>query len=76
MKASVLRVTTVFFFVAFIHRYLRSNECNNGNFIDVSSQVGAGSLFGLTFSPDGTMMFVNEKRNNYSIYKLLNEHCA
>ena len=33
----------------------------NGNFIDVSSQVGAGSLFGLTFSPDGTMMFVNEK---------------
>ena len=33
----------------------------NGNFIDVSSQVDAGSLFGLTFSPDGTMMFVNEK---------------
>ncbi len=33
----------------------------NGNFIDVSTQVAAGSLFGLTFSPDGTMMFVNEK---------------
>jgi len=33
----------------------------NGNFIDVSSQVGPGLLFGLTFSPDGTMMFVNEK---------------
>ena len=32
----------------------------NGNFIDVSSQVGPGLLFGLTFSPDGTMMFVNE----------------
>ena len=32
-----------------------------GNFIDVSSQVAANSLFGLTFSPDGTMMFVNEK---------------
>ena len=32
----------------------------NGNFIDVSSQVAKGnSLFGLTFSPDGTMMFVN-----------------
>ena len=32
-----------------------------GNFIDVSSQVAGNSLFGLTFSPDGTMMFVNEK---------------
>ncbi len=32
-----------------------------GNFTDVSSQVGGDSLFGLTFSPDGTMMFVNEK---------------
>ena len=32
----------------------------NGNFIDVSSQVDPGKLFGLTFSPDGTMMFVNE----------------
>ena len=31
-----------------------------GNFIDVSSQVGGNSLFGLAFSPDGTMMFVNE----------------
>ncbi len=38
-----------------------SSASYTGNFIDVSTQVAGDSLFGLTFSPDGTMMFVNEK---------------
>ena len=38
-----------------------SSASYTGNFIDVSTQVGNDSLFGLTFNPDGTMMFVNEK---------------
>jgi len=37
-----------------------SSATYTGNSISVSSQVGNGNLFGLAFSPDGTMMFVNE----------------
>ena len=37
-----------------------SSATYTGNFIDVSAQVANGKLFGLAFSPDGTMMFVNE----------------
>ncbi len=37
-----------------------SSATYTGNFIDVSAQVANGKLFGLVFSPDGTMMFVNE----------------
>ena len=40
-----------------------SSASYTGNFIDVSSQVAGNSLFGLAFSPDGTMMFVNEFLN-------------
>ena len=44
-----------------------SSATYTGNFIDVSAQVDKGKLFGLVFSPDGTMMFVTE--NGFGLHQ-------